>query len=171
MDERQPLSESADPATDYSLLASLSKVGMRRGLQASDLLEAASIRHCLVGDVLAQALGSNIFVGHTFLAVSDAQLAAAGALLSSTGIFLDAVCTYYRASNTNEYFPGFVFVTEEIDVQTNPCRIMVVPTSYWHLDLDADNYAQNTVLLSHPRCRFPNKLHYIDSPSSLPLLI
>ena len=166
MDERQPLDEQADPATDYSLLATLPKVGMRRGLQASALLEVAAIRHCLVGDVAAQALGSDVLIGHTFLAVSDAQLAAAGALLSSTGIFLDAVFRYDRATKTDEYYPGFVFVTQEIDVQTNPCRIMVVPASYWHLDLDADAYARNTVLLSDPRCRFPNKLHYIDGSSS-----
>ncbi|EPE02601.1 hypothetical protein F503_06577 [Ophiostoma piceae UAMH 11346] len=156
-------SENADPATDFSMLASINQLGMFYGLQVSDLLEAASIRHCLIADVLTEALGSDNMVGDTFVAVCDDQLAVAGALLSATGMFLDAEPTFYDDATTDDRFPGFVFAGKEVDVETNPCRIMIVPASYWHIKLDTDNYARNTVLLSEPRCRFPNKLHYMDA--------
>ena len=156
---------NTDPATDFSRLASHNKVEIFRGLQVSDLLEAASIRHCLVGDAVAQVLGSDTLIGDTFVAVCDDQLAVAGALLSATGIFFDAETNYYDDDTTDDRFPGFVFVAEEIDVKTNPRRIMVVPASYWHLDLSTKNYARNTVLVPEPRCRFPNKLHYMDGSS------
>lgn len=104
-------------------------------------------------------------VGDTFVAVCDSQLAAAGALLSATGDYVDAELLFYDDSVTDDHFPGFVFLKKGVDTKSTPCRILIVAASYWRLDLEINNYARSTVLLSEPRCRFTNKLYYLDDSS------
>lgn len=147
-------------ATEYPLFASLNKAGMSDGLYISNLLEAESIRHCMVGDIALYAIGADTVIGHTMVVVADDQLAAAGALVLATGLVDEAPCTYFDHSSRGEALPGFGYAVKDTEPKATSGDILIMPASFWHFDLEPNNYAHNTVLIPDPRCRLPNKVHF-----------
>jgi hypothetical protein len=41
-------------------------------------------------------------------------------------------------------------------------RVILVPSSFWHLDLSESSLSMNTFLHATTRCRFPRRLFYVD---------
>ncbi|KAK9350921.1 hypothetical protein V1523DRAFT_428546 [Lipomyces doorenjongii] len=56
-------------------------------------------------------------------------------------------------------WPGYRLISSEL----LPPTVMLVPASFWHMDLSVSSISENTFLHPATRCRFPKRLFYLDA--------
>ncbi|KAI2707428.1 hypothetical protein CBS147332_7082 [Penicillium roqueforti] len=129
----------------------------------SESLEEHGIRHCITGDAIIGILGYPLVICEFYLAVADEQLEDARSVVLQQGFQASPVRDIYvdkdaRASPLG--WPGYRLVM--------PCAsvfpgVMLVPASFWHMDLSESSLSTNTFLHDSTRCRFPKRLFYLDA--------
>ncbi|OQE30698.1 hypothetical protein PENFLA_c002G05720 [Penicillium flavigenum] len=134
------------------------------------ILEAAGVRYCVVGDLVVMALGGPLLLTDMYFAVANDQLELARSALASHGFdelpqtrlrfFSDAT----KESSTG--WPGYRFVPHEADPDDGPDRYwatstIIIPATFWHLDLSPESFTTTTFLVPDTGYRFPFKLVYL----------
>lgn len=133
------------------------------------ILEAARVRHCVVGDLIIVALSQPVVPRDVLFAVADEQIDAARSALASHGYeelpqtragLFDNRAT--KESQTG--WPGYLFIPKNASPSTTGTLIM--SATFWHLDLSYNSWEKNTFLLPNTPCRFPRKLFYLQGKFS-----
>lgn len=138
-----------------------------------EILDAASVRHCLVGDLVARALGFPLIPSSAHLAIADEQLENARSTLVASGDYQELPQTlegFFDKRATKEGttgWPGYRFLPEDAEEWTTSTIIM--PASFWCLDLSPESWKTNTVPIMNAPCRFPQKLIYLKGERVLTL--
>ena len=122
------------------------------------------MKYCIVGDVVVKILGFPLVISDLYLAVQDEQLEAARSFLIMHN-FNEVPQTHERffdkkATKESQIgWPGHRLV----NIEAHPQRagVMLVPATYWHLDLGPACFVINTFLHPDTRCRFPKRLYYL----------
>ncbi|OAX80513.1 hypothetical protein ACJ72_05152 [Emergomyces africanus] len=132
-------------------------------VRPSEILEAAGVRWCFVGDLVV-ARYYPLMPSDYHVAIADEQLETARAALASHG-FQELPQTHLRFSDrraTKESktgWPGFRFLPNGAD-EWGTCSIIIMPATFWHLDLSPNSWETNTYFVTNTPCRFPQKLLY-----------
>ncbi|KAL2756601.1 hypothetical protein ACRALDRAFT_2033927 [Sodiomyces alcalophilus JCM 7366] len=135
-------------------------------LRATELLESAHLRHCIVGDTVAQVLGSPALVCALFIAVADEQLEDGRRILLDHGYHgkpQNLQCFGHSEARENPGgWPGHTF-SSPVSVEPSELDVMLVPASSWYLDLSPTSFAAYTFLHPDTLCRFPTRRFYINA--------
>ncbi|KAM5463355.1 hypothetical protein MauCBS54593_007562 [Microsporum audouinii] len=134
-------------------------------------LEAAGVRYCVVGDLVIMALGGPLLLSDMYLVVADDELELARSALTSHG-FDELPQTHQRfffSSATKESptgWPGYRFLPHEVGPDDGPDRYwatstIIMPASFWHLDLSPESWTTTTFLVPDTAYRFPCRLAYL----------
>ena len=134
-------------------------------LHAAEILEESGLKYCIVGDVVVKILGFPLVISDLYLAVQDEQLKAARSFLIMHN-FNEVPQTHERffdkkATKESQIgWPGHRLV----NIEAHPQRagVMLVPATYWHLDLGPACFATNIFLHPDICCQFPKRLFYLD---------
>ncbi|KAJ6180830.1 hypothetical protein N7519_011291 [Penicillium mononematosum] len=134
------------------------------------VLEAAGVRYCVVGDLVVMALGGPLLLTDMYFAVADDQLELARTALASHG-FDELPQTHLRffsdaTKESSTGWPGYRFVPHEADPDDGPDRYwatstIIIPATFWHLDLSPESFTTTTFLVPDTGYRFPFKLVYL----------
>ena len=131
-----------------------------------EILEAAGVRYCVVGDLVIVALSHPVVPRDVQLAVADEQIDAARSALTlhdyeelpeTRADLFDHGAT--KESQTG--WPGYLFLPKNNSCPYNTGTI-IMPATFWHLDLSLDTWQRNTFLIPNTPCRFPLKLFYLQ---------
>lgn len=162
---------------EYETRFPISKSPMRNMLRASEILEEAGLRHCIVGDAIPQILGSDVVICDLFIATADDERETARDILLGTGGFevVEQRRGYfdydYRGTGdkVESEWPGYAFqpTPREDGPLGSLCSILVVDASSWGVDLSPSSFAENTFLLPGSRCRVPRQVFYLKGKGKL----
>ncbi|KLJ06648.1 hypothetical protein EMPG_17860 [Blastomyces silverae] len=129
-----------------------------------EILEDAGVRHCIVGDLIVVALGYPLIPFDFQFAIADEQLETARSALASRGYqevpqisrgFFDDTAT----KESTIGWPGYRFLRHgDEDWMTHT---IIMPATFWHLDLSPDAWSRNTFLFPDTPCRYPRRLVYL----------
>ncbi|RXW13981.1 hypothetical protein EST38_g11870 [Candolleomyces aberdarensis] len=151
-------------ATQYPRYAIVQNRSVFLKLCFAEALEDAGIRHCVVGDVVAWLLGSDVVLFDTFVLVADEQLDAARNVMLSKGfrevLEPDPYFSKPSAKKNPDGWPGYRFA-ESHHAPDDHVGIKLVPASFWKFDLGQEALSSNTVVLPGRRFRFPVPLYYV----------
>ncbi|KAJ8103663.1 hypothetical protein POJ06DRAFT_264490 [Lipomyces tetrasporus] len=128
----------------------------------SEHLEDHSIRHCIAGDAIISILGYPLVVCDLYLAVADEQLEDALTVILQQGCQQTGGRDCYvdkKATIAPLGWPGYRLTSSEL----LPATVMLVPASFWHMDLSVSSLSENTFLHPTTQCRFPKRLFYLDA--------
>ncbi|KAK2795564.1 hypothetical protein FQN51_000418 [Onygenales sp. PD_10] len=111
-------------------------------LRTAEILEESGLRYCIVGDAIAKILGYPLIISDLLLAVADEQLDAARSILITNHGFIEYPQineTFWDKRTTKEKgnqtgWPGCRLVID-INVHPRDPSLVLIPASYWHLDL------------------------------------
>ena len=133
----------------------------------AQVLEAAGVRYCVVGDLVVMALGRPLVLTDMYFAVADDQLELARSALASHG-FDELTQTHLRffsdaTKESSTGWPGYRFLPHEAD---RPDRYwatstIIIPATFWHLDLSPESFTTTTFSVPDTGYRFPFKLVYL----------
>lgn len=133
-------------------------------LYFAEALEDAGIRHCIVGDVVAWLLGSDVALFDTFILIADEQLDAARDVMLCSGfrevLQPDPFFCKPSAKKNPGGWPEYRFAEPHRE-SNDDVGIKLVPASFWKFDLRRDVLRSNTVVFPERRFRFPVPLYYI----------
>ena len=136
-----------------------------------EILNAAGVRYCLVGDLVVAAIGWPLApISGVQLAVADEQLENARSILVDSWDYQEipqAILGFHDRRATRESttgFPGYRFPLE--DAGGNVFSTIIMPASYWRLDLSPGSFETNTVPIPDAPCRFPERHHYLKGEST-----
>ncbi|KAK2795336.1 hypothetical protein FQN50_009762 [Emmonsiellopsis sp. PD_5] len=141
-----------------------------RYLRTAEILEQSGLRYCIVGDVVAKILGYPLAISDLLLAVADEELDTARSILMTNHGFVEYPQvneTFWDKRTTKEKdnqtgWPGYRLVIDS-NVQLWHSSLVLVPASYWHLDLSPSSLSNNTFLHPTTLCRFPTRIFYLDA--------
>lgn len=129
-----------------------------------EILAAVGVRYCIVGDLVICALGRHPLVPFDFqLVIADEQLETACQALTTNGYqeFPQTHERFFAESATEEStrgWPGHRFLPNDAGKWATSTIIM--PATFWHLDLSRDSWSANTVCIPSTPCRLPRRLVY-----------
>ncbi|PGH08580.1 hypothetical protein GX51_01099 [Blastomyces parvus] len=132
----------------------------------AEILKDAGVRYCIVGDLVAVALGDPLVPYDFQFAIADEQLETARSALASRG-YQEAPHTgvaYFDPTATKESstgWPGYRFLPPGAEDWMN--HIMIMPATFWHLDLSPDAWSRDTFLFPDTPCRYPRRLVYLPA--------
>ncbi|KAK9489151.1 hypothetical protein V1508DRAFT_401124 [Lipomyces doorenjongii] len=128
----------------------------------SECLEEHNIRHCIAGDAIISILRYPLVICDLYLAIADEQLEDALTVILQQGFqeirgrdcYVDKEATIAPLG-----WPGYRLMSSEL----LPPTVMLVPASFWHMDLSVPSISENTFLHPTTLCRFPKRLFYLDA--------
>ncbi|KAJ2930358.1 hypothetical protein H1R20_g6688, partial [Candolleomyces eurysporus] len=151
-------------ATQYPRYSIVQNRSVLLKLCFAEALEDAGIRHCVVGDVVAWLLGSDVVLFDTFVLIADEQLDDAHNVILSNGfrevLEPDPYFCKPSAKKNPDGWPGYRFA-EPAHAPDDHVGIKLVPASFWKFDLGQEALCFNTVLLPGRRFRLPVPLYYV----------
>ncbi|RHZ62151.1 uncharacterized protein CDV56_107593 [Aspergillus thermomutatus] len=134
--------------------------------RASEILEISGLRHSIVGDAIIRILGYPLVISDLYLAIADEQLQDAYSILLDNGFNdvpgVDLAYRYEHAIESPAGWPGYRLVVDP-SAQLQATRVMLVPATFWHLNLEPESFSANTFLFPDSRCRFPRRLFYLHA--------
>lgn len=129
----------------------------------SECLEDHSIRHCIAGDAIITTLGYPLVICDFYLAVADEHLEDALTVVLQQGFQEIRGRDFYvdkDAIITPSGWPGHrLKMTSASPISP---AVVLVPSSFWHIELSELSLSTNTFLHPSTRCRFPKRLFYLD---------
>jgi hypothetical protein len=135
------------------------------------VLEAAGVRYCVVGDLVIIVLGGPLVLSDIYLAVADDELELARSALASHGFdeWPQTHRRFFDSSSTKESptgWPGYRFLPHEAGPDEGPDRYwatstIIIPATFWHLDLSPESWTTTTFLVPDTAYRFPSRLVYL----------
>ncbi|OJD12738.1 hypothetical protein AJ78_06716 [Emergomyces pasteurianus Ep9510] len=140
-------------------------------VRPSEILEAAGVRWCFVGDLVV-ARYYPLMPSDYHVAIADEQLETARAALASHG-FQELPQTHIRlfdrraTKESKTGWPGYRFLPNGAD-EWGTCSTIIMPATFWHLDLSPNSWETNTYFVTNTPCRFPQKLLYFRCEFSDP---
>ncbi|CAG8145423.1 unnamed protein product [Penicillium salamii] len=130
----------------------------------SECLEDHSIRHCIAGDAIITTLGYPLVICDFYLAVADEHLEDALTVVLQQGFQEIRGRDFYvdkDAIITPSGWPGHrLKMTSASPISP---AVVLVPSSFWHIELSELSLSTNTFLHPSTRCRFPKRLFYLDA--------
>ncbi|KAK2750068.1 hypothetical protein FQN57_004560 [Myotisia sp. PD_48] len=139
--------------------------------QPLEVLATAGVRYCVVGDLVIMALGGPLLLSDIYLAVADDQLELARSALASQGFdeWPQTHKRFFCAFTTKESatgWPGYRFLPQEVGPNDGPDRYyatstILIPASFWYLDLSPESWTTTTFLVPGTVYRFPPRLVYL----------
>lgn len=152
----------ADYVADFSLRES----GLWEYFRISECLEDKGIRHCIAGDPIITALGYPLAILSLHMAVADEQVEDALAVILQQGFTTTPGRQCYvdhEATCFPQGWPGYTLVRASAPSEDPfAVQLMLVPASFWHMDVSAASLSANTFLHPGTRCRFPTRLFYLS---------
>jgi hypothetical protein len=133
----------------------------------TQILEAAGVRYCVVGDLVVIALGGPLVLTDMYFAVADDQLELARSALASHGFEeLPQRHRWFFSPATKESstgWPGYRFLPHDSDRPDYywDASTIIIPATFWHLDLSQESFATTTFAGPDTGYRFPFKLVYL----------
>jgi hypothetical protein len=130
------------------------------------ILEAAGVRYCVVEDLVVMAHGGPLVLTDMYFAVADDQLELARTALASHGFdelpqrHLRFFSNATKESSTG--WPGYRFYPHKADRPDSywDTSTIIIPATFWHLDLSPESFPTTTFLVPDTGYRFPFKLVY-----------
>ncbi|RXW23129.1 hypothetical protein EST38_g2724 [Candolleomyces aberdarensis] len=151
-------------ATEYPRYTTVQNYSVFSELSFAEAFEGVGIRHCVVGDLVAWLLGSDVVLFDTFVLIADEQLDAARNVILSNGfrevLEPDPYFCKPSAKKNPDGWPGYRFA-EPHRALDDYVGIKLVPASFWKFDLGQEALCSNTVLFPGRWFRFPVPLYYV----------
>ncbi|KAK2880076.1 hypothetical protein FQN49_000590 [Arthroderma sp. PD_2] len=142
----------------------LREANLSPGLHAAEILENAGMRSCIVGDFMAKMLGFPLNSCEFYLAVADEQVKTARSLLIVMHGFTEVPQTQFfdehATQESQRGWPGHRMVADSKVHPESAAEVMLVPATYWHLDLSRAKVISDTFVHTRSFCRFPRILTY-----------
>lgn len=129
----------------------------------SECLEDHRIRHCIAGDAIIATLGYPLVICNLYLAVADEQLEDALAVFLQEGFQKSQghECYVDKDATDNPLgWPGYNL--RMLSAPSMAPNLVLVPSSFWHMELSASSLSATTFLHRTTRCRFPKIWFYLD---------
>jgi hypothetical protein len=160
---------------DFPVSWNLEQLGQSEGLseefRAAEILEQHGYRTCIVGDAASAVYGSDVAISDIYIAVADEELQSAFGTLLGRG-FLEEPQTKLRFTSTTPMkdsssgWPGHRLVRQPPKQDTR--GILLIPATFWHLDLGEGNFSSDTLLFPRSKCRFPRLESYVNGTIKIP---
>ena len=136
---------------------------------AAEILEENGYRTCIVGDVASVVYGSDVVISDLYIAVADNELQSALKTLLERG-FLEEPQTKLRfmgstPKESNPGWPGYRLRRQPRRKDT--IGVLLMPATFWNLDLDGKSFSSDTLLFPRSKCRFPRLEAYMNGKTSL----
>ncbi|KAI9759762.1 MAG: hypothetical protein M1840_003090 [Geoglossum simile] len=157
---------------DFPVSFNIAQLGLSECLfeefKAAEILEQHGHRACIVGDVASVVYGSDLVIGDIFMAIADEQLQPAFQMLLGRG-FLEEPQTNFRfmpvsdtpMKDSSSGWPGHRLRRQVPKHATK--GILLIPATFWHLDLGENRFSTDTLLFPRSMCRFPRLEPYLNA--------
>ena len=150
----------------FAISYGLKGYGLFHEFRAAEILEENGYRSCIVGDAAALVYGSDLMISDIHIAVTDEQIQDARTTLLSHGFLelpqLDRFKVRGPTKDNSAGWPGFRLMHPTHSKSVNGAAVLLIPASFWHLELNYKNYSSVTHIYPGSSCRFPDLLFYID---------
>jgi hypothetical protein len=162
---------------DFPVSFNIEQLGLSECLfeefKAAEILEQHGYRACIVGDAASVVYGSDLVIGDIFMAIADEQLQPAFQMLLGRG-FLEEPQTNLRfmpvsdtpMKDSSSGWPGHRLRRQVPKHATK--GILLIPATFWHLDLGENRFSSDTLLFPRSMCRFPRLEPYLNGTIKIP---
>jgi hypothetical protein len=142
--------------------------GLSEEFRAAEILEEDGYRTCIVGDMASVAYGSDVVVSDLYIAVADSELQSALKILLERG-YLEEPQTKLRfmgstSKESNSGWPGYRLRHQPRRRDT--VGVLLMPATFWNLDLDGRSFWSDTLLFPQSKYRFPRHEAYMNGKTS-----
>ena len=153
---------------DFPVDWDIEDMGLSEELRAAEILEEDGYRTCIVGDVASVVYGSDVVVSDLYIAVADNELQSALKTLLERG-FLEEPQTKLgfmgsTLKESNSGWPGYRLRPQLR--RRDAVGVLLMPATFWNLDLDGRSFFSDTLLFRWSKCRFPHLEAYMNGKIS-----
>jgi len=149
---------------DFPVDWEIEQLELSEEFRAAEILEEDGYRTCIVGDVASVVYGSDVVVSDLYIAVADNELQSALETLLERG-FLEEPQTKLRfmestSKESSSGWPGYRLRRQPRRRDT--VGVILMPATFWNLDLDGRSFWSDTLLFPRSKCRFPRLEAYVN---------
>jgi hypothetical protein len=142
--------------------------GLAEEFRAAEILEEDGYRTCIVGDLASVVYGADVVVSDLYIAVADNELQSAlKTLLECDYLEEPQTKLQYMGSTAKESNPGWPgYRLRRQPRRRDSVGVLLMPATFWNLDLDGKSFWSDTLLFPRSKYRFPHLEAYMNGKVS-----
>ena len=153
---------------DFPVDWEIEQLELSKEFRAAEILEEGGYRTCIVGDVASVVYGSDVVISDIYIAVADNELQSALNTLLERGYLEEPQTKLGFMGSTlkesNSGWPGYRLRRQPR--RSDTVGVLLMPATFWNLDLDGKSFGSDTLLFPRSKCRFPRLEVYVNGKIS-----